>query len=299
MTIMNDNKNLLETLNRSQIYQDYERSFTEATGLPVSLHPVESWQLPHHGKRGENPFCALMAQNSRTCAACLQVQQRLTESATHEPQTVLCHFGLCDSAVPVRLGEQVVGFLKTGQVFRRKPSEAQFARTVQLMAEWGIEVDKDKLRDAFFGTRVLSNKQHDSVVKLLNIFGQHLSMVSNQIVVQQSNNEPIAIKRAKEFIQAHHTEDISLGVVAKAVNTSTFYFCKMFKKVTGLNFTDYVSRVRVEKAKNLLLNPNLRISEIAYEVGFQSLTHFNRVFKRVVGQSPTEYRTKSSVTSQK
>ena len=45
----------------------------------------------------------------------------------------------------------------------------------------------------------------------------------------------------------------------------------MFKKVTGLNFTDYVSRIRIEKAKNLLLNPNLRISEIAYEVGFQSL----------------------------
>jgi AraC-like DNA-binding protein len=46
----------------------------------------------------------------------------------------------------------------------------------------------------------------------------------------------------------------------------------------------------VEKAKNLLLNPNLRISEIAYEVGFQSLTHFNRVFKKIVRQSPTEYR---------
>jgi AraC-like DNA-binding protein len=64
----------------------------------------------------------------------------------------------------------------------------------------------------------------------------------------------------------------------------------MFKKATGLNFTDYVSRVRVEKAKNLLLNRNLRISEIAYEIGFQSLTHFNRVFKRIMGESPTEYR---------
>ena len=52
-------------------------------------------------------------------------------------------------------------------------------------------------------------------------------------------------------------------MVAKAVNMSTFYFCKMFKKATGLNFTDYVSRVRVEKARNLLLNRNLRISEIA------------------------------------
>jgi len=48
----------------------------------------------------------------------------------------------------------------------------------------------------------------------------------------------------------------------------------------------------VEKAKNLLLNRNLRVSEIAYEVGFQSLTHFNRVFKRILGVSPTKYRTR-------
>jgi len=48
--------------------------------------------------------------------------------------------------------------------------------------------------------------------------------------------------------------------------------------------------VRIEKSKNLLLNPNLRVSEIAFEVGFQSLTHFNRVFKKLLGQSPTDYR---------
>ena len=128
------------------------------------------------------------------------------------------------------------------------------------------------------------------MAKLLQIFAQHLSIVSNQIAVQERNAEPPVITRAKEFIKQHQSDDISLGQVAKAVNTSTFYFCKMFKKVTGINFTDYVSRVRIEKAKNLLLNPNLRVSEIAYEVGFQSLTHFNRIFKKILGQSPTEYR---------
>jgi AraC-like DNA-binding protein len=51
----------------------------------------------------------------------------------------------------------------------------------------------------------------------------------------------------------------------------------------------------VEKAKNLLLNPNYRVSEIAYEIGFQSLTHFNRVFKKIAGQSPTEYRQHLSI----
>jgi len=115
-------------------------------------------------------------------------------------------------------------------------------------------------------------------------------MLSNQILVQHRNAEPPVITRAKAFVAEHQTEEIHLGEVAKAVNTSTFYFCKMFKKVTGINFTDYLSRVRIEKSKNLLLNPNLRVSEIAFEVGFQSLTHFNRVFKKILGQSPTEYR---------
>src|SRR6185295_328695 len=113
---------------------------------------------------------------------------------------------------------------------------------------------------------------------------------SNQMLIRQSKSEPPVITRAKEYIERNHTEDLSLGQVAKAVNTSTYYFCKIFKKATGINFTDHLSRVRIEKAKNLLLNPNLRVSEIAYEIGFQSLTHFNRVFKRIIGQSPTEYR---------
>ncbi|MBA4149154.1 MAG: helix-turn-helix domain-containing protein [Verrucomicrobia bacterium] len=286
------NKALIETLSNSTIYQDYERAFSETTGLPVSLRPVESWQLPHHGKRNENPFCAMMAEKSRSCSACLRIQQTLAEGAQDEPMTVTCELGLCDTAVPIKLGEQLIGFLQTGQIFRKKPTEAQFNKTSRLVAEWGIEVEQGRMREAFFNSKVLSSKQYDAMVKLLSIFAQHISMVSNQIVVHQDNAEPPMITRAKEFIEENQAEDLSLGQVAKAVNTSTFYFCKMFKKATGLNFTDYVSRVRIEKAKNLLLNPNLRISEIAYEVGFQSLTHFNRVFKKVVGQSPTEYREK-------
>jgi AraC-like DNA-binding protein len=115
-------------------------------------------------------------------------------------------------------------------------------------------------------------------------------MLSNQVFIQRENAEPPVITKARAYIQEHQTEEISLGQVAKAVNMSSYYFCKMFKKVTGINFTDYVARVRIEKSKNLLLNPNLRVSEIAFEVGFQSLTHFNRVFKKILGQSPTEYR---------
>jgi AraC-like DNA-binding protein len=286
----NPGKSMIDALAASKLYQDYCRAFNDLTGLPLTLRPVESWQLPYRGKRNENAYCAMMAMKSSTCASCLQTQQRLSETAAETPQTVTCASGLSETAVPVRLGEKLVGFLQTGQVFRRKPSAAQFERLARQVESLGPAVPAKELREAYFHTRVLSPKEHDAVVRMLSVFAQHLAVVSNQLVVRQEHPEPPMVTRAKEYIEEHQSEDLSLTEVARAVNASTFYFCKVFKKATGINFTDYVSRVRIEKAKNLALNPNLRISEIAFEVGFQSLTHFNRVFKKITGMSPTAYR---------
>ena len=220
---MQNENHVIEALCNSKIYQDYARSFTDATGLPVTLRPVESWQLPHHSRRGENPFCAAMATKSRACASCLQVQQELAETCRDEARSVTCQIGMCDTAVPVKLGEQLVAFLHTGQIFRKRPTEAQFDRVAKLLSDWGVQGDEKKLKADYFSTRVLSQREHEAVVNLLKIFAQHLSLMSNQIVVQQQNAEPPVIARAKDFIKQHQTEDISLGQVAKAVNTSTFY----------------------------------------------------------------------------
>src|ERR1051325_5788794 len=136
---MNANGQLIETLTHSQVYQDYERAYTETTGLPVTLRPVETWQLPLHGKRKENPFCAMMAAQSRTCAACLQLQEKLAQSAMHETATTTCAYGLCETAVPVKLGSQTIGFLQTGQIMRQKPSTAGFDRAIAAGKDLGVK----------------------------------------------------------------------------------------------------------------------------------------------------------------
>lgn len=102
------------------------------------------------------------------------------------------------------------------------------------------------------------------------------------------------IWKARKFIEAHSGEELSLTKVAKAVNISANYLSEKFKQVTGTNFVEYVARTRFKNTCDLLRNPNLRISEIAFAVGFQSLSQFNRVFKRFAGKSPSEYRARYS-----
>jgi AraC-like DNA-binding protein len=102
--------------------------------------------------------------------------------------------------------------------------------------------------------------------------------------------EPVEIWKARKFIEEHSGEELSLSKVAKAVNISANHLSEKFKQVTGINFVEYVARTRFEHACDLLRNPNLRVSEIAFAVGFQSLSQFNRVFKKLSGKSPTEFR---------
>jgi AraC-like DNA-binding protein len=100
----------------------------------------------------------------------------------------------------------------------------------------------------------------------------------------------VDIWKARKFIEGHSAEELSLSKVAKAASISRNHLSERFKQVTGINFVEYVARTRFEKACELLADGDLRISEIAFEVGFQSLSQFNRVFKRLSGKSPTAYR---------
>jgi AraC-like DNA-binding protein len=277
-------------LQQSEIFRDYQQAFQTATGLPLILRAAGAFQPPLAGAKNINPFCALMAARSKTCAACLQMQQQVEAAAVTGMQTLECFAGLNDSLVPIRLGETTVAYLQTGQVLFRSATEKQFRTAMKRIVQLGAEVDATELHAAFFQTRVLTKGHYEAMIRLLASFAQHLSLVANELMIKQTTSEPPAVTKARAFIAEHLGEELSLDQVAHAASMSAFYFCKVFKAATGVTFTDYVARARVEKTKQLLLNPNVRVSEAAYEAGFQSLSQFNRVFRRVEGQSPSAYR---------
>ena len=288
-----EDKQLINMLLRSRLFRDYETVFTKATGLPLTLRPVEFWQLAHHGKKHENPFCALLAERPATLAVCLEAHQDMIDHTGLLPHTVTCPFGLTETAVPVKLGTRVIGYLRIGQVLRHAPAKSDENKVVRELKRHGAPFTQE-LRKAWEKNPLILPDRYNAIVRLLSFFAEQLSALANQLVIESQNIEPPLVIKAREYIEKHKTEELSLADVAKAAGASVFHFCKVFHKATGVTFTDYVARVRVEDARTRLLNPNLRISEIAYDVGFQSLTQFNRTFRRVFGQSPTKFRARLS-----
>jgi AraC-like DNA-binding protein/ligand-binding sensor protein len=288
-----EDKQLINMLLRSRLFGDYETVFTKATGLPLTLRPVEFWQLAHHGKKHENPFCALLAERPATLAVCLKAHEDMIDHTGLLPHTVTCPFGLTETAVPVKLGTRVIGYLRIGQVLRHAPAKSDESKVVQELKRHRAPFTQE-LRKAWEKNPLILPDRYNAIVRLLSFFAEQLSALANQLVIESQNVELPLVIKAREYIEKHKTEELSLADVAKAAGSSVFHFCKVFHKATGLKFTDYVARVRLEDARNRLLNPNLRVSEIAYDVGFQSLTQFNRTFKRVFGQSPTKFRVRLS-----
>lgn len=95
---------------------------------------------------------------------------------------------------------------------------------------------------------------------------------------------------AIERILAHYTEDISLQSVAAQINVNPSYLSRIFKQQTGRNFVTFLTHLRIEKAKQLLENESLKVYEIAHQVGYPNYTYFSKLFKKITGQSPEEYR---------
>jgi len=189
------------------------------------------------------------------------------------------------------VGGNHVATLISGQVFRREPTERDFGMVLKMLSAGLNDEWEKKMRKAYFQTPVVTADRFQAILQLLNVFAQYLADFASRLAIACAETEPKAVASAKHFVQAHVEETITLAQVVEHVHVSRFYFCKLFKKSTGMTLTEYVARVRVEKAKSLLVDPSLRISEVVFASGFGSIPRFNSLFKRIVGMAPTEYRT--------
>lgn len=247
----------IETLAESELFQQFQRAYHTLTGLPLSLRA-----------QGDEEY----------------VEQVTTRKGVA---------GVVETLVPVRVGKNPVALLQTGGVRLEPANATTFAPLASALLDG--DHSAEDIRSAqvhFHQVPVMEPARYDAALTLLKSFSLQMGECAHRLLFAHTTHEPEAVRNAKIFIHAHLTEQMTLEGVAKAVNVSPFHFCKVFKRATGLTFTDFVNRARVEKAKRMLMKPAARITEVAYDVGFQSLSHFNRSFRRIASESPTEFRSR-------
>ena len=281
-----------DALVHSPLARELESAFWQATGLPVELVPSTEPHLLFTFRGNGSPFCRLMAQFTGSCIACQQTHLKLQQRiADHLATQVSCCFaGLSEFTMPVLVGGQHIATLFGGQVFQRKRTQAQFEGLMQQLRLWGIQSELRRIETAFFQTRVISQKQFQASLRLLTIFARFLAEDANRNLLAAEIPEQPCMTEAKSFILAHAEERMRLDDVAQHLHISAQHFSKLFKKATGVGFSEFLTRVRVQNAKDLLAKPGILIHDVASKVGFGSLSQFNRVFRRYAGCSPKEYR---------
>lgn len=114
--------------------------------------------------------------------------------------------------------------------------------------------------------------------------------VMRQVRSRREQEAGSVMEQAKAFVHEHFQDNISMEEVAEQVHLSPFYFSKLFKQHFGETFTDYITQLRIAHARTLIEQNRLSLKEICFEVGYKDPNYFSRVFKKVTGVAPTEYR---------
>ncbi len=125
---------------------------------------------------------------------------------------------------------------------------------------------------------------------LAQYMAEQLKMFISKIAIQRSSVGRQAVSKAKEYIEINFASDIGLKEVAEQAYLNPSYFSEIFKNLTGENFITYLTRVRIQKAKEMLQHSELKIYEISKAVGYNDQAYFSRIFKEMVGVNPIEYR---------
>ena len=182
-----------------------------------------------------------------------------------------------------------------GNIFKDAP-ELSFINKLFDRAYLGLSfMGKTKARVAEKLKHIQTAGHFEQLLCLLEIF--QILALSDEVVelndrdtsIKLFLNDKIRMGAIYEYIHANYDEKPDVNKVAAGVHLSTAAFCRYFKKQTKMTFTDFVNQYRITQAKTLLLQDK-NISETCYEVGFESLSYFNKLFKRIAGKNPSEFK---------
>lgn len=286
-----DRTMLYEELLGSDLFLVYREAFEKVTGHTLALiHPDIKATPEEESDRSKNKYCNTLLTLGLCKDQCVDHTVNLAKSASINAYTEKCPGNITSTLIPVKVGKKIVCYLRTGQVrFQASLYPEDYIEKLNSSLPDSLVED---LEQAYLELPKYDKKNYYDQLVLLGAFSLQLSTLAAQMLTKEQP-ENLLIQRCKRYIEDKLTEKICLDALAEHTQVTNSYLCKQFKKHTGLTIVEYINRHRIERAKELLQDGDMKIIDIAYACGFQSLSQFNRTFAKFAHLSPTQYRAKT------
>jgi len=282
---------IFEHLAASPDFTRFSEVLADLAGIAMTLlSPEGEFHIPF-GDGNKNRICRLIRTTEKgasRCNAC-DLRNNLKAGLLGKPLLYRCHAGFYDINLPIFVQGRHVASISSGQLLTEPPSQEGLARIRRRLA-W-LNAAPGELRRAYWSAPYLPEEKIRCVMRLLEIYSVQLCESLHRIRDLESRLERTELRKAKEYVAERFTDpDLGLVGAASHAGLSPAHFSHLFRRETGVAFTRYVQRVRLEEAKRLLKTSEQSVSEICFACGFNSLPHFIRVFRTLERTTPGRFR---------
>lgn len=268
------------------------KDFYTVTGVRIVVYD-DSFQ-----KLGEYPdihstYCGILRKDEKARVACKNCD--LTGLNTCKKQKKMyiyqCHAGLVEAVVPVMNGDMIIGYLMLGQIILEdnKSQLEKWDELYQCVNKY--QVDFAELRDSYEKKERLSQQKLYAAAKIMETCASHLYLTRIMAV-----SEKDLLERIEEYINENIKERLSPDDICEEFGIHRTNLYELFNHGFGEGIAQHVRRIRIRRAEELLKKTELKISDISEAIGFSDYNYFTKIFKKVTGKTPRDYR-KESVES--
>ncbi|MDD5727434.1 MAG: PocR ligand-binding domain-containing protein [Victivallales bacterium] len=285
-----------DNLVNSKEFEEFTQVLIKLTGLAMALNSPDGISCNKFtGGNRTNKVCWMLRNCKEGRQKCLECDRRHFHQAASQGKPLIyrCYAGFWDMAVPVFVQGRHIATISSGQVLSEPASAQGFQKLCRQLKWWNVS--EEKLRKAYESAPYLPKETLQYVMRLLEVFAHQLCESLYHIRKLEERLEKEEIRKAKAYIRKRIREPLlCLTDVAGHVGFSKAHFSHMFKCSTGISYTEFVQNCRIEAAKHYLLHTERSITDICFDCGFNSMTHFNRVFRSLEKMSPRDYRKKET-----
>lgn len=257
-------------------------------GLSVTLHPLVKESLISFGSLmrfniHDNSYCSFIKSTKQGQLHCHAQQKKAMKKCENGDFCGVCYAGVFEYVYPITDGSHIIGFISVSG-YPHPTGDSYVTRAAELLG-----YSKETARK-FYGTLKKTVPPKERIDTLITPLCRMLELAYRTHTPTASAEKESLNRRILRYVKQHYYMDITADALCERFHCSRSTFSHTFKKETGRSFRQYLTELRLDYARHLLVYSSLRVGEIAFSIGFNDANYFSNIFKKHEGCSPLEYR---------